>query len=394
MKPRLLTYLATSLAALSAVACGSSSDGAVAAAGQFGTQGGSASGGSPADVTGGGGSAGIGGRGGGLTPIRGAAGGGIANGGAGPTTPIGDYAVASTRRGSCALDGTGVIQCWGHQPDPWTIPSGAFVELHGAVEFICAIRADRTVTCFDAPRPSGGNPSGVAALVPKGKVQTLTVDAGTICGTDDTGRAFCNSAYDLLDVPAGEDLSRVSVGSFFACGIRTANDTVTCWGNSGGDADCKIPALGQLLAPAGAFAAIWSSSYSSCALDKTGAVSCWGAGEAADDPTELCGGKAYNHGQSAPPSGTFRLLGVGATNACGIKTDGAVACWGAGTTDECQDIGDNCRQSRPPPGVFEQISVGNYHSCAMTADRKVQCWGYPGSGPTGDGRLAPPGVFQ
>jgi Regulator of chromosome condensation (RCC1) repeat len=387
----LLTYLVTSSLAISTFACGSSSDG---------DDGGSAGGaGSHAGDAGDGASAGVGYGGlldssdGGADSASGAA--GAAHAGSGsttPTSPVGDYSIASTAKGSCALDGSGVIQCWGYLPDSWIIPSGAFVELHASIDYVCAVRADRTVTCFDPPPP--GNPSGVAARVPNGKVQTLTVNRGTVCGTDETGKAFCDSAYAGLEVPPDETLSQLSAGFFFACGVRSGDGTLTCWGNVSGDVDCKIPVTGQLAAPTGAFVAISSSFYSSCALAKNGTVACWGAGKPTDDPAALCAGEPYNFGQSAPPAGNFSSLSVGTNHTCGVKTDGTIACWGAGTTTtDCSGSQTECGQSQPAAGKFSQISVGNYHSCAMTADRKVKCWGYPGEG-AGDGRLTPPAAFQ
>jgi len=312
--------------------------------------------------------------------------------GMGAVAPLGTFAIASTARGNCALDASGAVQCWGSSPNVWPVPAGAFVELHASIDAMCAIRADRTVACFDPP---DGSVSGITSVAPTGKVRSLALQRGALCGVDDSGQVFCNSAYTELKAPAGEMFSQVSVGVHLACGIRVADDSVTCWGFAG-DAACsvQIPAAGQLMAPAGAFAGISSGFYSTCGLDKTGAVSCWGAGKATDDATAMCMGSPYNLGQAAAPPGAFLSVAVGANHSCGVKTDGTVACWGAGTADVgCPDTGVDCRQSRPPAGTFAQVSVGNLHSCAITADRKVQCWGYPGAD-AGDGRLVPPMVFQ
>jgi hypothetical protein len=305
---------------------------------------------------------------------------------------VGKYAIAATGRGTCAIDAAGAVRCWGIAPT-WTVPNGEFVELHASTDAMCAIRADRTVTCFDPPDGA----SGVAAVAPKGKVGELALQRGALCGTDDTGAAFCNSSDSLpvpLTVPAGESFDRLSVGGYFACGIRTQVATILCWGYAG-DEGCTapIPVTGQLMAPAGEFTQISSGAFSSCAVQKDGTVSCWGAGDANDDPAEMCAGTQPNFGQSIPPAGAFSTVSVAQHHACAIKTDGTVACWGAGTTDECQTDGENCRQSRPPAGKFAQVTVGNYHSCAITAARKIQCWGYAGAD-ANDARLTPPAEFQ
>jgi hypothetical protein len=301
-----------------------------------------------------------------------------------------EYSLASTARGSCALDAKGAIQCWGLSPDKWAIPAGQFAELHGSPDEICAVRSDRTVECFDQPGLAAGG--GASELISSGKVTQLALQRGAVCGIDGNGSAFCNSSDSIpvpLTVPAGETFSVLSVGAYFACGIRVQTGSILCWGYPGSDScDWEAPMTGQLDAPTGEFVSLSSGRFSSCAIEKRGDVRCWGAGEPTDDPNLACSDNLQNFGQSIPPDGAFRSLSVGANHTCGVKTDGTVACWGAGTTDECQDIGDNCRQSRPPTGAFEQVTVGNYHSCAITAERKVQCWGYPS-----EGRLVPPPEF-
>ena len=388
-------YLAASSLVASGLGCSSSSDpsGEQSAAGAA-AQAGIASGGQSAGTAGG--KPGAGGSGGEADSASGAAGASEASSaGAGPATTVGDYALASTGRGNCALDSAGTIHCWGYAPDPWTIPSGPFVELHGSVDFVCALRADHTVACFDAPAPN--SISGTADLVPQGKVQplSLSLSRGSVCGVDDADTAFCISKWGGVNMPP-DGIAQISAGFSFACGIG-AEGKLACWGGSGGpDGDaCTIPATRQLAAPNGSYTAIASSYYSSCAIGKDGAVACWGAGKPADDPAALCAGNRYNFGQATPAAGSFRSLSLGNNHACGIKTNGTIACWGAGTTvaTDCPGTDDECGQSKPPTGSFIQVSVGTRHSCAMTAERKIQCWGYPGAD-MGDGRLVPPDEFQ
>jgi hypothetical protein len=197
---------------------------------------------------------------------------------------------------------------------------------------------------------------------------------------------------DLIP-PAGEQFSHVALGYNFGCGIRVGDGSVLCWGDPATDeAECNgAPPVGQVDAPSGSFTAISSESHASCALDAAGVATCWGAGEPGADPSAICNGEPYNFGQSSPPPDSFRSVSVHFNHTCGIRIDGTVACWGAGTTDTCTvDTDWNCRQSMAPPGVFEQVVTGLNHSCAITSDRKVQCWGYD---PPGEGRITPPAEF-
>jgi hypothetical protein len=74
----------------------------------------------------------------------------------GVVSRLAEYSIASTGRGSCALDGKGAIHCWGLSPEPWAMPAGQFVELHASTDEICAVRSDRTVECFDEPGLAAG----------------------------------------------------------------------------------------------------------------------------------------------------------------------------------------------------------------------------------------------
>jgi len=51
-------------------------------------------------------------------------------------------------------------------------------------------------------------------------------------------------------------------------------------------------------------------------------------------------------------------------DACGIRRDGTLACWG-----ETEAV------RSPPAGSFKQVSVGNAGACAVRADQRVVCWG-------------------
>jgi hypothetical protein len=337
-------------------------------AGESGAGGASASGGTSGETAGG--TAGTGGTAGGSSSLA--------------------RAIAATQSGTCALDAAGAIHCWGFAPQVWDVPSGAFVELYAGADTVCAVRADRSVACF-------GEPNGVVdtSHAPSAGVTTLGVGSGIICATEIGGDLFCESLTAALEVPppAAELPIALSVGNQFACGIREEDGTLFCWGSETlGSCDFSPPA-DQLEAPAGSFVVLASGPYSSCAVDVDGELACWGLGKPDDPPSGDCA-TAKSYGQSDPPDGTFRTVAVGKYNACGIRSDGTLACWGAGTSDDCESGTSSCRQSRPPGGTFEQVVAGTVHACAMSAERKVECWGYESGVDDIDERTFPPPVFQ
>jgi alpha-tubulin suppressor-like RCC1 family protein len=78
-----------------------------------------------------------------------------------------------------------------------------------------------------------------------------------------------------------------------------------------------------------------------------------------------------------PASVDFPLATVsaGAYFACGVRTDGALACWG-----------DNrYGQAAPPTGTFQSVSAGYFFACGVRTDGTLACWGN-----NDDGEATPP----
>lgn len=378
------------------VACGSSGstgdDGVVGSAGTStagsgateagGSDGGSSQSGAAGSARAGAGESGQSGSGEG----EGGHGGGESNAGSPGQSPL-LRTIAATPYGACALDAGGEIHCWGANPEGWVVPAGAFVELVGGVDRMCAIREDRTFECFDEPR---GMP-GPFDYAPRFEVLDVDTSRERVCAIDVTGTTTCGHSGEAFAtmplVPPSEPLSQLTMGVEFACGLREADGTIACWGNPDFAPGCED---GQLDAPSGSFVAVSAGQSTICAITVDGTLTCWGAGQADDDPSALCDGGELNFGQGAPPSGTFKSVSVDYNHACGVRTDGTIECWGAGTADACTlETDSNCRQSLPPAGTFEQVVTGRTHSCAMTAQRKVLCWGNDGE----EGRTTVPEEF-
>jgi Regulator of chromosome condensation (RCC1) repeat len=115
-----------------------------------------------------------------------------------------------------------------------------------------------------------------------------------------------------------------------------------------------------------------SSGYGfTCGVRSTGAVDCWG------DFTERQGGEML-----LPPA-DLRLKSVSAGNyhVCGVSADdGTAVCWGSNVYNE----------STPPEGVFDAVTADYIHSCGLRPDGSVECWG---SGYFDDDLEVPTGEF-
>ena len=114
--------------------------------------------------------------------------------------------------------------------------------------------------------------------------------------------------------------------------------------------------------------------YHTCALRSDGAVACWGAN---DD------------GQSTPPAGEFTQISAGGYHTCGLRTDGHVACWGSNrvfkSCDEFDCYYEDTWQATPPTDVlFTQVSAGLNHTCGVKLDGSIDCWGHNTAGEASD----------
>jgi hypothetical protein len=196
----------------------------------------------------------------------------------------------------------------------------------------------------------GGTP-GVQCQVP-----FTAVAAGDYftCGLRNDGRITCfgRDTETQTEVPAG---SYVALSGRYAdvCGIL-ADGTLQCWGD-------HYHTLPRYYYPPGTFQSVSVSAIYNCALGNN-TPSCWGGSNL------------------SPPSGTFASISVANWDACGIRSDSSVSCWGSTTIS---DYG----QRTAPAGTFRALSLNDVTSCGISAtDGSIQCWGYDSFGaapPTG-----------
>jgi hypothetical protein len=205
-----------------------------------------------------------------------------------------------------------------------------------------------------------------------------------VADTDQTACAGKNN-YGQANVPEGGVHTDVTAGTYFSCGIRTADEGAECWG------------LGTVLnEPAGTFSSIDAAAAYVCAVSTTQSISCWGsnpkgaATPTAGTYTDVSAG--FNHtcglrtnqtiacwgdtsfGKATPPAGTFLDVAAGREFGCGVRTNGTLACWGR----------NNLGQRVPPAGGgFTQVTAGQTHACALGTGGAITCWGTITTAPVG-----------
>lgn len=311
--------------------------------------------------------------------------------------------IAATPMGVCALTANGELVCWGGSAQGvWSVPGGEFSEIVAYDSIFCAL-ADGAPSCFEAP----GEDGEVPAYLPDFETTQLALSGGLACGVDADGNSFCREFIDFvtppvldagvevpkegpLSVPEDVVLTQLSTGARFGCGIRAEDGEVQCWGETGNGEECGgATDVGQLSPAEGPFEQISSNRFTSCGLRRDGSLACWGAGTDPEASLFFCDVQLHLD-QGLAPSGTdFARVSVSRTQACAIHDSGAIECWGLASQVFNPETEEFVPRSLPE-GPFDQVSVSDEYACAMRPDRRVECWGSPPD----ESLLTPPGVLR
>ena len=273
---------------------------------------------------------------------------------------IGDATrVTMGARGGCALRKTRGVACWGDgSPKVHDLDVTDATAIAGGDRY-CAIRASGKVACWD-PNAASAKPVGIDDAI------DLAMFRDEACVIRRAGTVTCFSSRGdkkLVAIAGVRDAERVFVGYRRSCAVRK-NGSAVCWGDdidptatklaevkdakdyvemtmgqpehvrfkngdvrafdwaSSIDRDAKPP---RILPPQPKIlqtnvAQIAQAFYESCARDRSGGVTCWGASN------------------ERVPSGFLDAADVALTESrayCVARTNGEVWCWGENQNGEC-----------------------------------------------------------
>jgi alpha-tubulin suppressor-like RCC1 family protein len=118
-----------------------------------------------------------------------------------------------------------------------------------------------------------------------------------------------------------------------------------------------------------------------CAITVLQDAYCWGSNQASG-AGQLGDGTTTNKSKPTAVAGGFKFsrLSSGEGHTCGLRTDGAVFCWGQNQSGQ---IGDATTQPRTSPTavagglLFETVGAGSGLTCALTPQPagRPYCWG-------------------
>ena len=110
----------------------------------------------------------------------------------------------------------------------------------------------------------------------------------------------------------------------------------------------------------------------SCALDSDGAITCWGGSRTfctwAADSGLTCSQQETNAGTGAPTGRGYTAIAAGSDHSCALDRDGAITCWGANDSDSAVT-------DAPTGRGYTAIAASPNHSCALYRDGAITCWG-------------------
>ncbi len=348
---------------------------------------------------------------------------------------------------ACGITAEHVAYCWGRNadgelgnpgataqcaetnepcsPKPVRVAGNlAFSSISAGHDYTCALTTAGAAYCwgsngFGQLGIGGQAPSSRPARVGITGVTFASISAGAnhTCAVTTTGVAYCwgsNAGGKLGDggAPGGGhtvptpvagrvSFRSVSAGYFHTCGVARDGKT-WCWGrNEQGEVGSTSRALSSTpVRVASDLAAQLVQAASqfdySCAVDRTGALHCWGSdcyGQLGlDSVTEKCGTPEM---PCSPTPAQVRMPAAIATvsgtfsHSCALTTAGAVLCWGENNQGQIGNgtMGQRVPTPTPVAGAmtFKALSAGREFTCAVAADGAPYCWGRNAHGQLGTG---------
>ncbi len=296
-------------------------------------------------------------------------------------------AIAAAANHTCALLETGEVTCWGYNGSG-SLGDSSFVGYSSAaprkVDGIDGLTASTTAVSI----------SGNCAALENGALKCWGENDYGIVGDGSRENRTSPVAVTGLD-GISRSIDKVVNNAYRTCATLDTGSAM-CWGDSlygklglgNWDSQTSPRPVSTINGTEGQALAVDMGQDGGCAIDATGAVSCWG--------TNNNGVLGSGQNQTALeyseiPVATSGIDGINATavqlsrgysSACAVLDTGAVQCWGF------NDYGmlgqDPAISSNATPNTVsgldgtvnaKAVSIGYSHACALMEGGAVKCWG-------------------
>jgi alpha-tubulin suppressor-like RCC1 family protein len=313
-------------------------------------------------------------------------------------------AITAGHNFSCALDSAGKAYCWGDN-------------FQGQL-------GNGSTTASDVPV------TVIASRVLAGKRLTaITAGYRSTCALDTAGAAYCwgrdvdgelgngTTAVVFSSVPvrvragrlpAGQTLTAITAGLYFACALDRAG-AAYCWGDNsfgefgnGASINSSVPvpvdASGALAGKT--LTAISSGDFHTCVLDTAGLAYCWGDnfyGELGNGSTGSTAVPVAVEHSGVLAGKTLIVITAGLDFTCAVAGAGHAYCWGLNDYGQL-GAGKGSNSTSVPVAVnsrgvlagkiLRMIAAGTADTCAQDTGGAAYCWGENGAGELGNGSTA------
>jgi len=286
-----------------------------------------------------------------------------------------------------ALAGAGCVRAWSSSADR---PASSDSDLTSTSDLTTSDLAvsDLTATSVGGARIAAGDWSSCG----------ITSDGHALCWgrneNDNLGVGAVTSPVSAPQAVAGGHLwSRIGVMDSGGCGLRV-DQVAMCWGtNATGDLGIGTSGGASSTPVAVSGGHRWSTvSFTGgggCGIRTDGALLCWGN----NSQGQLADGTTTHRSAPMPvlPGSTWRYLSNSAWSAivCALRTSGEALCWGNNLNGAVGNGVSGSNQLTPQKVLgghsWIAISAGGNHSCGVRVGGSAMCWGANTSGELGDG---------
>jgi alpha-tubulin suppressor-like RCC1 family protein len=377
--------------------------------------------------------AGLGGAGGAMGMGGSAPSAGEAGAGDPPDAALG-FTIAAGDAHSCTTR-YGLLYCWGEgsfgrlglgdvtaRSVPARVGNTAdFVDVAAATDHTCARKYDGSVWCFGrnndgqlgATTPSeaalpvrveltapatrlSSTASSACAVLANGELHCWGYNVEGGLGLDDTHPGM--NQFSPVRVGLESDWREVGAGQGHTCGVRGAG-VLFGWGrNTAANLGLGSTEPQQQRAPVRIggdedWLLVESGQDASCGIRTGGALYCWGENQWGTLGTG-------DRGQRLEPAAvaldaTWIDVSLDTFHACGVTEHGGLYCWGRNLEGQ---LGTGDLEDRLVPELvgegFARVAVGRFHTCAISSDARVFCTGENGAGRLGLGHTEEVNVWS